>query len=196
MDFVAKHVATNSTSTAAPKCPRCVWIGAISGSSCKCLFKHVYQKNRPSHLLSEREEAECAFRQHSSQALRDVSCCHSVVRLFPSPGDSGAPSLPPLTSRRMRESLTRFPRWDKGFTLSCSWTLMIQSLMAAVPNVYLLFKGQLLPPPMVCFTVGELMEIMWKEQGFICEFLQSKFEMFVCSIVCADKPPGSCHHHH
>lgn len=52
--------------------------------------------------------------------------CHPVVRLFPSPGDSGAPSLPPLTSRRMRESLTRFPRWDKGFTSSSSssssWT--------------------------------------------------------------------------
>lgn len=52
------------------------------------------------------------------------------------------------------------------------------SLMAAAPNAYLLFKAQSLPPPTVCFTVGELMEVMWKEQGFISDFLQCKFETF------------------
>lgn len=52
------------------------------------------------------------------------------------------------------------------------------SLMAAAPNAYLLFKAQWLPPPTVCFTVGELMEVMWKEQGFTSDFLQSKFETF------------------
>lgn len=35
MVSVAKRVATNSMNTAAPKCPRCVWTGAISGNSCK-----------------------------------------------------------------------------------------------------------------------------------------------------------------
>uniref|UniRef100_A0A8C7TE57 non-specific serine/threonine protein kinase n=1 Tax=Oncorhynchus mykiss TaxID=8022 RepID=A0A8C7TE57_ONCMY len=42
-----------------------------------------------------------------------VSLCFcllfSLSRLFPTPGESGGPSLPPLTSRRMRESLSRFP---------------------------------------------------------------------------------------
>lgn len=151
----------------------------------------MYQKSTLSPAFRE-EGADCACRQNWIIKTRYVMVsdapflkkthhlrsCHSVVRLFHSPGDSSAPSLPPLTSRRMRESLTRFPRWDKGFTSACSWTLMIQPLMAAVPNAYLLFKAQSLPPPMVWFTVGELMEMMGKEQGFICEFLQSKFQMF------------------
>ncbi|MGH0154499.1 UNVERIFIED_CONTAM: hypothetical protein FKN15_027618 [Acipenser sinensis] len=32
-----------------------------------------------------------------------------IDRLCPTPGESGGPSLPPLSSRRMRESLSRFP---------------------------------------------------------------------------------------
>lgn len=119
MDFVAKRVATSSTSTAAPKCPPCAWIGAISGSSCKCVQTCVSECNPTQALLIS--DAPFFSNHH-------LHPCHPVVRLFPSPGDSGAPSLPPLTSRRMRESLTRFPRWDKGFSTSssCSWTLMIQ----------------------------------------------------------------------
>lgn len=36
---------------------------------------------------------------------------------------------------------------------------MIQSLVAAVPDAYLLFKAQSLPPLMVWFTAGELMGV-------------------------------------
>lgn len=39
MAFGVRRVATNSTSTAAPRCQPCVWTGATSGSSCKdCSF--------------------------------------------------------------------------------------------------------------------------------------------------------------
>ncbi|XP_056131226.1 raf-1 proto-oncogene, serine/threonine kinase a isoform X2 [Lampris incognitus] len=52
------------------------------------------------------------FHEHCSTKVPTMCVDWSNIRqllLFPTPGESGAPSLPPLTSRRMRESLTRFP---------------------------------------------------------------------------------------
>eukprot|EP00066_Takifugu_rubripes_P011586 XP_011600852.1 PREDICTED: RAF proto-oncogene serine/threonine-protein kinase isoform X3 [Takifugu rubripes] len=52
------------------------------------------------------------FHEHCSTKVPTMCVDWSNIRqllLFPSPGDGGGPSLPPLTSRRMRESLTRFP---------------------------------------------------------------------------------------
>lgn len=52
------------------------------------------------------------FHEHCSTKVPTMCVDWSNIRqllLCPTPGDSGAPSLPPLTSRRMRESLTRFP---------------------------------------------------------------------------------------
>ncbi|CAG04098.1 unnamed protein product, partial [Tetraodon nigroviridis] len=52
------------------------------------------------------------FHEHCSTKVPTMCVDWSNIRqllLFPSPGDSGAPSLPSLTSRRMRDSLTRFP---------------------------------------------------------------------------------------
>ncbi|XP_077573409.1 raf-1 proto-oncogene, serine/threonine kinase a isoform X2 [Stigmatopora nigra] len=52
------------------------------------------------------------FHEHCSTKVPTMCVDWSNIRqllLCPNPGESGAPSLPPLTSRRMRESLTRFP---------------------------------------------------------------------------------------
>ncbi|XP_068453279.1 raf-1 proto-oncogene, serine/threonine kinase a isoform X2 [Clinocottus analis] len=52
------------------------------------------------------------FHEHCSTKVPTMCVDWSNIRqllLCPTPGDSGAPSLPPLTTRRMRESLTRFP---------------------------------------------------------------------------------------
>lgn len=52
------------------------------------------------------------FHEHCSTKVPTMCVDWSNIRqllLCPTPGDSSAPSLPPLTSRRMRESLTRFP---------------------------------------------------------------------------------------
>uniref|UniRef100_A0A667ZWF7 RAF proto-oncogene serine/threonine-protein kinase n=1 Tax=Myripristis murdjan TaxID=586833 RepID=A0A667ZWF7_9TELE len=50
------------------------------------------------------------FHEHCSTKVPTMCVDWSNIRqllLFPTPGESGGPSLPPLTSRRMRESLTR-----------------------------------------------------------------------------------------
>ncbi|XP_040907627.1 raf-1 proto-oncogene, serine/threonine kinase a isoform X2 [Toxotes jaculatrix] len=52
------------------------------------------------------------FHEHCSTKVPTMCVDWSNIRqllLCPTPGESGAPSLPPLLSRRMRESLTRFP---------------------------------------------------------------------------------------
>ncbi|XP_057684434.1 raf-1 proto-oncogene, serine/threonine kinase a isoform X2 [Corythoichthys intestinalis] len=52
------------------------------------------------------------FHEHCSTKVPTMCVDWSNIRqllLCPNPGESVAPSLPPLTSRRMRESLTRFP---------------------------------------------------------------------------------------
>ncbi|XP_063741329.1 raf-1 proto-oncogene, serine/threonine kinase a isoform X2 [Eleginops maclovinus] len=52
------------------------------------------------------------FHEHCSTKVPTMCVDWSNIRqllLCPTPGDSSTPSLPPLTSRRMRESLTRFP---------------------------------------------------------------------------------------
>ncbi|XP_062315596.1 RAF proto-oncogene serine/threonine-protein kinase isoform X1 [Osmerus eperlanus] len=52
------------------------------------------------------------FHEHCSTKVPTMCVDWSNIRqllLFPSPGEGGAPSLPPLTSRRMRDSLSRFP---------------------------------------------------------------------------------------
>ncbi|KAM9351157.1 raf-1 proto-oncogene, serine/threonine kinase a isoform 2-T3 [Symphorus nematophorus] len=52
------------------------------------------------------------FHEHCSTKVPTMCVDWSNIRqllLCPTPGDSSAPSLPPLTSRRMRESLSRFP---------------------------------------------------------------------------------------
>uniref|UniRef100_A0A672J5Q6 RAF proto-oncogene serine/threonine-protein kinase n=1 Tax=Salarias fasciatus TaxID=181472 RepID=A0A672J5Q6_SALFA len=52
------------------------------------------------------------FHEHCSTKVPTMCVDWSNIRqllLCPNPGESSAPSLPPLTSRRMRESLTRFP---------------------------------------------------------------------------------------
>ncbi|XP_062315195.1 raf-1 proto-oncogene, serine/threonine kinase a isoform X2 [Osmerus eperlanus] len=52
------------------------------------------------------------FHEHCSTKVPTMCVDWSNIRqllLFPTPGESGGPSLPPLTSRRMRESLSRPP---------------------------------------------------------------------------------------
>ncbi|KAM9445764.1 raf-1 proto-oncogene, serine/threonine kinase a isoform 1-T1 [Clarias gariepinus] len=52
------------------------------------------------------------FHEHCSTKVPTMCVDWSNIRqllLFPPPGESGAPSLPPLTSRRMRESISRMP---------------------------------------------------------------------------------------
>ncbi|KAF7210046.1 transcript variant X3 [Nothobranchius furzeri] len=52
------------------------------------------------------------FHEHCSTKVPTMCVDWSNIRqllLCPVPGESGTPSLPPLTSRRMRESLSRFP---------------------------------------------------------------------------------------
>ncbi|CAN9515388.1 unnamed protein product [Ophioblennius macclurei] len=52
------------------------------------------------------------FHEHCSTKVPTMCVDWSNIRqllLCPTPGENSAPSLPPLTSRRMRESLTRFP---------------------------------------------------------------------------------------
>uniref|UniRef100_A0A673CMH6 RAF proto-oncogene serine/threonine-protein kinase n=1 Tax=Sphaeramia orbicularis TaxID=375764 RepID=A0A673CMH6_9TELE len=52
------------------------------------------------------------FHEHCSTKVPTMCVDWSNIRqllLCPTPGESGAPSLPPMTFRRMRESLTRFP---------------------------------------------------------------------------------------
>ncbi|XP_068189996.1 raf-1 proto-oncogene, serine/threonine kinase a isoform X4 [Antennarius striatus] len=52
------------------------------------------------------------FHEHCSTKVPTMCLDWSNIRqllMCPTPGDGSAPSLPPLTSRRMRESLTRFP---------------------------------------------------------------------------------------
>uniref|UniRef100_A0A3P9NRC8 RAF proto-oncogene serine/threonine-protein kinase n=1 Tax=Poecilia reticulata TaxID=8081 RepID=A0A3P9NRC8_POERE len=52
------------------------------------------------------------FHEHCSTKVPTMCVDWSNIRqllLCPTPGESGFPSLPPLTSRRMRESLTRLP---------------------------------------------------------------------------------------
>lgn len=77
MDFVAKRVATSSTSTAAPKCPRCAWTGAISGSSCKCVSVLGYQKSSLSPAFRAlRDGPDAAVKQPSLTPL--PFCCQVV----------------------------------------------------------------------------------------------------------------------
>ncbi|XP_066526872.1 RAF proto-oncogene serine/threonine-protein kinase [Hoplias malabaricus] len=52
------------------------------------------------------------FHEHCSTKVPTMCVDWSNIRQllqFPTPGESGAPSLPPLSSRRMRDSLSRFP---------------------------------------------------------------------------------------
>ncbi|XP_030624919.1 raf-1 proto-oncogene, serine/threonine kinase a [Chanos chanos] len=52
------------------------------------------------------------FHEHCSTKVPTMCVDWSNIRqllLFPTPGESGGPSLPPLTSRRVRESLSRLP---------------------------------------------------------------------------------------
>lgn len=52
------------------------------------------------------------FHEHCSTKVPTMCVDWSNIRqllLCPTPGEGGAPSLPPMTFRRMRESLTRFP---------------------------------------------------------------------------------------
>uniref|UniRef100_A0A9J7XE49 RAF proto-oncogene serine/threonine-protein kinase n=2 Tax=Cyprinus carpio TaxID=7962 RepID=A0A9J7XE49_CYPCA len=52
------------------------------------------------------------FHEHCSTKVPTMCVDWTNIRqllLFPTPGESGTPSLPALTSRRMRESLTRIP---------------------------------------------------------------------------------------
>ncbi|XP_076124721.1 RAF proto-oncogene serine/threonine-protein kinase isoform X2 [Alosa pseudoharengus] len=52
------------------------------------------------------------FHEHCSTKVPTMCIDWNNIRqllLFPSPGEGGGPSLPPLTSRRMRDSLSRFP---------------------------------------------------------------------------------------
>ncbi|RXM92121.1 RAF proto-oncogene serine/threonine-protein kinase [Acipenser ruthenus] len=52
------------------------------------------------------------FHEHCSTKVPTMCVDWSNIRqllLCPTPGESGGPSLPPLSSRRMRESLSRFP---------------------------------------------------------------------------------------
>ncbi|KAI4892290.1 hypothetical protein NFI96_026407, partial [Prochilodus magdalenae] len=52
------------------------------------------------------------FHEHCSTKVPTMCVDWSNIRqllLFPTPGESGAPSLPHITSRRMRESLSRIP---------------------------------------------------------------------------------------
>ncbi|XP_017343397.1 raf-1 proto-oncogene, serine/threonine kinase a isoform X5 [Ictalurus punctatus] len=52
------------------------------------------------------------FHEHCSTKVPTMCVDWSNIRqllLFPTPGESGAPSLPPITSRRMRESMSRMP---------------------------------------------------------------------------------------
>ncbi|XP_062400759.1 RAF proto-oncogene serine/threonine-protein kinase isoform X2 [Sardina pilchardus] len=52
------------------------------------------------------------FHEHCSTKVPTMCIDWNNIRqllLFPTPGEGGGPSLPPLTSRRMRDSLSRFP---------------------------------------------------------------------------------------
>ncbi|XP_029548562.1 RAF proto-oncogene serine/threonine-protein kinase isoform X2 [Salmo trutta] len=52
------------------------------------------------------------FHEHCSTKVPTMCVDWSNIRqllLFPTPGETGGPSLPPLTSRRLRDSLSRFP---------------------------------------------------------------------------------------
>lgn len=61
----------------------------------------VYQRNFPSDFsLVFMSQIITEYVWHFAMHL---------IRLFPTPGESGTPSLPAPTSRRMRESLTRIP---------------------------------------------------------------------------------------
>ncbi|KAK1801963.1 hypothetical protein P4O66_022594 [Electrophorus voltai] len=68
------------------------------------------------------------FHEHCSTKVPTMCVDWSNIRqllLFPTPGESGAPALPPLTSRRMRESLTRIPssslhRHSTPYVFSCT----------------------------------------------------------------------------
>ncbi|XP_026871093.1 RAF proto-oncogene serine/threonine-protein kinase [Electrophorus electricus] len=56
----------------------------------------------------------CGYKFHEHCSTRVPTMCvdWSNIRqllLFPTPGEGGAPSFPPLTSRRKRDSLSRFP---------------------------------------------------------------------------------------
>uniref|UniRef100_A0A671W5D1 RAF proto-oncogene serine/threonine-protein kinase n=1 Tax=Sparus aurata TaxID=8175 RepID=A0A671W5D1_SPAAU len=78
------------------------------------------------------------FHEHCSTKVPTMCVDWSNIRqllLCPTPGDSGAPSLPSLTSRRMRESLTRFPRQRSTSTPNVhmvSTTLPVDSSMIEV----------------------------------------------------------------
>uniref|UniRef100_A0A4W6ET66 RAF proto-oncogene serine/threonine-protein kinase n=2 Tax=Carangaria TaxID=1489904 RepID=A0A4W6ET66_LATCA len=78
------------------------------------------------------------FHEHCSTKVPTMCVDWSNIRqllLCPTPGESGAPSLPPLTSRRMRESLTRFPRQRSTSTPNVhmvSTTLPVDSSMIEV----------------------------------------------------------------
>uniref|UniRef100_A0A8C7F415 RAF proto-oncogene serine/threonine-protein kinase n=1 Tax=Oncorhynchus kisutch TaxID=8019 RepID=A0A8C7F415_ONCKI len=77
------------------------------------------------------------FHEHCSTKVPTMCVDWSNIRqllLFPTPGESGGPSLPPLTSRRMRESLSRFPsRYGHP-----SWiTLSQRQRSTSTPNVHM-----------------------------------------------------------
>ncbi|KAM4562468.1 raf-1 proto-oncogene, serine/threonine kinase a isoform 2-T2 [Odontesthes bonariensis] len=91
------------------------------------------------------------FHEHCSTKVPTMCVDWSNIRqllLFPTPGESGGPSLPPPTSRRMRESLTRFPssahRYSTphafNYTTSCTPTgggLSQRQRSTSTPNVHM-----------------------------------------------------------
>ncbi|XP_075883059.1 raf-1 proto-oncogene, serine/threonine kinase a isoform X2 [Nelusetta ayraudi] len=91
------------------------------------------------------------FHEHCSTKVPTMCVDWSNIRqllLCPTPGDTSAPSLPPLTSRRMRESLSRFPssahRYSTphafNYATSCSATaggLSQRQRSTSTPNVHM-----------------------------------------------------------
>ncbi|KAJ3586204.1 hypothetical protein NHX12_012604 [Muraenolepis orangiensis] len=80
----------------------------------KTFFKLAFCDICQKFLLNGFRCQTCGYKFHEHCSTKVPTMCvdWSNIRqllLFPTPGDGGGPSLPPLTSRRMRESLTRFP---------------------------------------------------------------------------------------
>uniref|UniRef100_A0A674C5P9 RAF proto-oncogene serine/threonine-protein kinase n=1 Tax=Salmo trutta TaxID=8032 RepID=A0A674C5P9_SALTR len=77
------------------------------------------------------------FHEHCSTKVPTMCVDWSNIRqllLFPTPGETGGPSLPPLTSRRLRDSLSRFPVRYKHSTLH-AFNQAPGSLLGAGPAV-------------------------------------------------------------
>uniref|UniRef100_A0A8C7SEK3 RAF proto-oncogene serine/threonine-protein kinase n=1 Tax=Oncorhynchus mykiss TaxID=8022 RepID=A0A8C7SEK3_ONCMY len=71
----------------------------------KLAFCDICQK----FLLNGFRCQTCGYKFHEHCSTKVPTMFSSPLLLFPTPGESGGPSLPPLTSRRMRESLSRLP---------------------------------------------------------------------------------------